>query len=211
MNRRFFSFFFSLFPFAVIAILALLPGCGSPVRNLDSKGSTIICFGDSITYGQGAAKDEAYPARLQAMVSREVINAGVSGDTTRDALGRVEEDVLEEDPYLVVVEFGANDHFTEIPEEETAANLRRIIAMIQDGGAIVAVCDVSAGASIIGEFDIYHDKLERLARETGSVFIPYLMKGILQKPSLRSDHMHPNAEGYRIIAERVYEKIKPYL
>jgi len=199
-----------ILPFFLVFAL-LFSGCAPSVRNVDSDGAVIICFGDSITYGQGAREGEAYPALLRTMVPGEVINAGISGETTREALRRVKKDVLDEDPYLVIVEFGANDRFTGIPEDETAANLRKIIKMIQDEGAMTAICDISAGSSIIGGLDVYHKKMKRLSKNTGSIFIPRLMEGILQDPSMKSDHMHPNAAGYRLIAERVYESIKPYL
>ncbi|MGD2279410.1 MAG: GDSL-type esterase/lipase family protein [Candidatus Omnitrophota bacterium] len=177
---------------------------------MDSEGTNIICFGNSITYGSGVERGQDYPSLLGDLLGEEVINAGVGGDTTRDALKRLDEDVLDNDPYLVIVELGANDYFKGVPKEEAVKNMETIITRIQEEGAMTAICDVSAG-SAFGIHDVYHDELKKMARRTGSIFIPYLMKGILQKPSLKMDNLHPNAEGYRIFSKRVYRAIKPYV
>ena len=76
---------------------------------------------------------------------------------------------------------------------------------------MTALCDASGGSSMLGAFNIYHKDMKKLARETGSIFIPHAMKGIIQNTSLKVDRFHPNAEGNKIIAERVYKNIKPYL
>ena len=95
----------------VYILIFALSGCGPAIRNMDSRGSLIICFGDSITYGSGAKEGDDYPSYLAGMVRREVINVGVPGETSGQGLERLEDDVLSEDPYIVIVEFGANDHF----------------------------------------------------------------------------------------------------
>ena len=194
----------------LVLTAVFLSGCGSSVKNTGSRGTQIICFGDSITYGQGARDGEDYPSRLREMVERDVINAGIPGETTEEGLRRIKEDVLDGDPYLVIIEFGANDYFRKVPEKDMLDNLEQMISLVQQEGAMVAVCDVS-GASVMGVYDIYHDELKRLAGRKGAIFIPYLMKGILQDPGLKSDPIHPNAKGYKVIAERVYKAIKPYL
>jgi acyl-CoA thioesterase-1 len=193
-----------------LVLTLAVPGCGTPVKNAGNPGSSIICYGDSITYGPRAVEGGDYPSYLALMVDREVINAGGSGDTTEDGLDRLETDVLEEDPYLVIIEFGANDYFKGIPKEETLDNLEEMILLVQEKGAMTALCDVSGG-DILGVYDIYHKDLKRLAARTGSIFIPYLMKDIIQDASLKSDQMHPNAKGYEIVAERVYRAIEKYL
>ncbi len=196
---------------SLMLVLALaVPGCGSGIRNTGNQGSAIICFGDSITYGQGAIEGEDYPSYLARMVKREVINAGVPGDTAEDGLDRMVTDVLAEAPYLVIIEFGANDYFKNMPKEETLENLEEMALIIQEKGAMTALCDVSGGA-VLGAYNVYHEDLRRLAARTGSIFIPYLMKGIIQDASLKSDQMHPNAKGYKIVAERVYRAIEKYL
>ena len=188
----------------------MISGCAPAIVNVDSEGTNIICLGNSITYGSGVERGEDYPSLLSDLLGEEVINAGVGGDTTGGALTRLQEDVLDKDPYLVIIELGANDYFKGVPKEEAIRNMEIIIERIQDEGAMTAICDVSGG-SAFGVHDVYHEELKKIARETGSIFIPYLMKGILQKPSLKMDNLHPNAEGYKIFANRVYKAIKPYV
>lgn len=191
----------------MLFLIIFLTSCSSPIKNLDSQGENIICFGDSITYGAGAEKGRDYPSILAKLIGRNVINTGVSGDTTSSALNRVVRDVLERDPYLVIVELGGNDFLQGLPKEETLANLRKIILKIQKKGSAVALADVSCGVFLSG----YRKDYKRLAKETGSILIPRLLGGILDNPSLKSDNIHPNSSGYKIIARRVYKSIKSYL
>ncbi len=135
------------------------------------------------------------------------MNIGVSGDTTECALQRLERDVLEKDPYLIIVELGGNDYLKGIPEERTLSNLEKIILKIQEKRAIVALCDISCGFFMSG----YRRKLKKLARKTGSIFIPRVLEDILTDPSLKYDNIHPNSEGYKIIAQKIYKAIRPYL
>ncbi|MBD3425789.1 MAG: hypothetical protein GF409_01000 [Candidatus Omnitrophica bacterium] len=196
--------------FISIIICVCVSGCTARVKNTGSGGTNIICFGNSITYGQGAEADQAYPFFLGEMVKRNVINSGAPGETSEDALERIDEDVLQADPYIVIIEFGANDYFQRLPEERTIVNLEAMIDRIHDRGAMVALCDISGG-SLFGIYNIYHDELKDLAKRKEAIFVPYLMKGIMTDPDLRSDKIHPNAEGYKIIAQRVYRAIEPYL
>jgi lysophospholipase L1-like esterase len=145
------------------------------------------------------------------MVERAVINKGCCGDTTQDGLSRIQSDVLSLEPYLVIVEFGANDYFQNIPKDTVLKNLRDITSKIQDTGAMVALCDVSGGRSFLKKHDIYHAALKQLAQDTQAIFIPFMMKGVIQRPRLLSDSFHPNAEGYRVIAKKIYNAIEPYL
>ena len=185
----------------------LTSGCSYPVKNLDSRGETIICFGDSITEGKGVSKGKDYPCLLSRFLDREVINAGVSGDTTARALKRLSRDVLEKKPYLVIVELGGNDFLCKIPKRATLDNLEEIVNRIQSRGAMVVLVDVSWGIILSGYRKDYGD----LAKRTGSIFIPSILKGVLDDPLRKYDCVHPNEEGCRIIAQRVYEKIKKYV
>jgi acyl-CoA thioesterase-1 len=195
----------------ICIVLLLTCSCAPAIKNLDSEGTEIVCFGNSITYGSGVARGEDYPSRLSELIGVEVINAGAGGDTTESALRRLESDVLDWDPYLVIVELGANDYLQDLPKEKSLENLRKIISSIQEEGSMVALCDVSGGPSILGAYNVHHKELKKLAAETGSIFIPHVMKGIIRNAALKSDRLHPNEKGYEIIAERVYNTIKPYL
>ena len=190
------------------SIVLLLVGCAKrEIKNINSKGKNIICFGDSITFGYGAEPGGDYPSALTKMTSVPVINAGIDGDTSTEAIKRIKSDVLDRDPLLVVVEFGGNDFLRKIPQEETLNNMREIIDKIQAQGAMVAVADISTGM-ILKE---YHSAFFNLAREKGAIFIPPILSGIITNPRLKSDFIHPNADGYNVIAQRIYRVITPYL
>jgi acyl-CoA thioesterase I len=187
---------------AVIAIVAawlFWPSKYARVANLDSRGANVIAFGDSLTAGYGAKEGEDYPSRLAALLGTTVINAGVSGDTTAAALARVQADVLEQNPRIVIVGLGGNDFMQGVPLSATENNLREIVRTIRGAGAMVVLLGFrfpSLGAS-------FEKMYERVAKEERCLLIPDLLDGILSNPSLKSDEIHPNARGYQMMAERV--------
>ena len=204
--------------FLFLILFLFVSGCSLKVKNLNSQGRTIVCFGDSITYGAGSSKGKDYPSILSDMIKNDyakknlfsklkVINAGLSGDTTEGALKRIDKDVLSKDPYLVVIEFGGNDFLKGIPLEETMNNLKKIIVRIQKYGAIAAVCDTTVSYFMRG----YRGHFAKIARDNKAIFIPAVLEGIFNSPKLKSDYIHPDDEGYRIIAQKIYRTIKPYM
>ena len=194
--------------FILIILGIFLAGCFEPkIKNLDSRGTNIICFGDSITFGYGANPGEDYPSALGKMVKLPVVNAGVDGDTTFAALERLENDVLVKNPRLVIVEFCGNDFLKKIPKEDTIKNLKVIIERIQDQGAMVALVDISAGMF----FREYRAAFRRLADEKKAIFIPVVLSKIITNPAMKSDFFHPNARGYKIVASRVHGAIARYI
>ncbi len=183
-------------------------GCtNTDIANLDSRGKNVICFGDSITQGFGAAAGQDYPTLLNQMTRFHIINAGIEGDTSGGALKRLKTDVLDREPLLVVIEFGANDFLTRVPLEETVSNMQKLITQVQAAGAMVAIADVSS-PEIMGYMT---RELQRLARQHKAIYIPRILDGIITNPKLKSDPFHPNAEGYKIIASRMYRALIPYL
>lgn len=183
-------------------------GCAKrEIKNIDSKGKNIICFGDSVTFGYGANPQESYPVVLSKMLDTPVINAGIDGDTSSEALSRLESDVLNRNPLLVVIEFGGNDFLRKFPKEVTVNNIKEMIQRIQARGAIVAIADVSAGMFLRE----YRSLFNALAKQEGVIFVPSILSGIITNPGLKSDFLHPNAEGYKLVAKKIYQKIMPYL
>lgn len=182
---------------SILFVAAL--GCTPNVKNLESRGSAVIAFGDSLTAGVGAREGTDYPSRVAAQTGIEIVNAGVSGDTTEDALRRLREDVLEKNPRIVIIGLGGNDFLRQVPLSATEANLRAIVQQIHDAGAMV----VLLGFRFPTFGPKYEDMYERVANETGCLLVEDVLDGILNNPKLKSDEIHPNADGYALVAERV--------
>ncbi len=193
--------------FAIIALWFLFflsSGCGKrEVVNIGSQGNNIICFGDSITFGYGAEPQESYPSILAEISGLPVINAGIDGDTSAEGLERINKDVLSRNPVLVIIEFGGNDFLKKVPLEQTSDNIKKMIDVIYGKGAMVAVVDISAGLLLKD----YRPLLRKIAKEKKAVFIPSILSGIVTNPKMKSDFLHPNGDGYKIIARKIYKVI----
>lgn len=190
-----------------IAVLAVvLTACGPPdVPNLESSGTTIVCLGDSITAGVGAGEDSGYPERLARRLGVPVVNAGVPGDTTADALARLPE-ALSRDPWLVIVEVGGNDLLRRVPEERIEANLRRIVEGVLEAGAVPMLVELEG--SLVGNLE---DVFERLEDDYRVLLVEDVLDDVLSDPRLKSDRIHPNAAGYARLAEEVAKEVEPLL
>jgi lysophospholipase L1-like esterase len=138
-----------------------------------------------------------YPSQLSKMIGRAVINAGRPGDTTADALRRLERDVLSQSPDIVLITLGGNDLKNGIAAETAFRNLKRIVTSIQAQGGRVVIGGLSFPLRDRG----YGRGYRRLAEETGARLIPHLLQDIMGNPRLMSDPIHPNGEGYTRVAE----------
>ncbi len=178
-----------------------------PVKNPRPAGENIICFGDSLTHGTGASQGMDYPSQLSRLIGRPVINAGIPGDTTSTALARLERDVLDRSPRIVLITLGGNDLKNRRDRDQAFRNLRAIITAIQGRGALV----------IVGGLDVplwgrgFQEQYKKVCEETGAVLVPDTLKGLLGNPEKMSDAIHPNDTGYGIMAGYFFEAIKPYL
>ena len=178
-----------------------------PVKNARPAGENIICFGDSLTYGTGASQGMDYPSQLSRRIGRPVINAGIPGDTTDTALARLERDVLDRSPRIVLITLGGNDLKNRQDRDRAFRNLKTIITAIQGRGALV----------IVGGLDVpiwgrgFQERYRKVCEETGAVLVPDILKGLLGNSDRMSDAIHPNDAGYGIMAGYFYEAMKPYL
>ena len=193
----------------VFVVIALL-GCGGDsfdsVRNLRSTNETIVCLGDSLTEGVGANGGEDYPAVLSRELAFPVRNHGRRGDTTALALARLSE-VLVGNPRLVIVLLGGNDFLRQVPRAETKKNLAELVRRIQAQGAMVAIAGMRLGIFTDEYSEIYEDT----AKQLGAFYMPQVMQGIVTEAKLKSDPIHPNGAGYRLMGQRIAEKIRPLL
>lgn len=201
----------ALFKLKLFLVMVVLGACGGEnfdaIRNLRSSGASIICFGDSLTEGVGAGAGADYPSVLSREIGFPIINAGQRGDTTEQALARLSDAVLSKNPRLVIVFLGGNDFLRQRPRAESRGNLAEIVRRVQAEGAMVAIAGMKLGLFTDEFAAIYQDT----AKEFGALYIPEVMKGILSEAKLKSDPIHPNGAGYRLIADRIAVKIKPLL
>lgn len=177
----------------------------------------IVAFGDSLTAGFGVSSDESYPAQLAKHLHErgfhyEVVNAGVSGETSAGGVRRVEW-ILKSRPTVVILELGVNDGLRGLPLQQTYTNLRSIIERLRDAGVMVILAGmripVNYGEAYTGEF---FDMYERLARELTLPLIPFLLEGVAAQPGLnQTDGIHPTAEGYTLVAQNVLHTLEPLL
>ncbi len=177
----------------------------SDILNLHSNGLNIICLGDSLTFGKGSTPGHDYPSLLSKAIGIPVINAGVNDDETEDALKRLDRDVLSKNPRLVIVLLGANDYLDRKPLSEAFQNLDEIVRRIQESGSMVALVEI--GASYLGS-DVEDGYLDIVHRRQAAL-IPHIYEGIWFNPRLKSDLLHPNDEGYQIMADRIIKVVQP--
>jgi len=177
----------------------------------------IVAFGDSLTAGFGAEPGRSYPDYLQKLLddhqlAYRVVNAGVSGDTTSDALARLA-DVISMKPFLVIVEFGGNDGLRGLPLDTTRVNLEQMIEAIQKSGARVILAGMTLppnyGREYIGPFEKI---FPALAAKYRAGLIPFLLEGVAGRRGLmQQDGLHATAEGNRIVAATVFRYLEPAL
>jgi len=182
----------------------LSASCGGEVPNLRSAGTTIVCLGDSITAGVGAA-GAGYPEILADLLGTPVLNHGVPGDTAAAGLARLDT-VLAEDPWLVIVELGGNDVLRRLPQEDTERALRGIVEGVLAAGAVPLLIELNG--PLLGSYGGLFDRLEADYR------VPVLegaLGDVLFDPRLKSDTIHPNDAGHRRLAEEVAARVRPWL
>jgi len=190
---------------AALAALALA-ACGSKVPQLPKLAASdvIVAFGDSLTYGTGAGEQESYPAVLGSLLGRQVVRAGVPGEVTAQGLERLPEVIEEHRPKLVIVCLGGNDMLRKVSEAEIRANLKAIIKAIKDEGIAVVLVGVPKPALITGPAEFYAE----IAKEFGIPYEDRVVTSVLYTPDMKADPIHPNAKGYRRMAEALAELLK---
>ncbi len=182
------------------------PSGRTAVKNMGNARRNIVAFGDSLTYGYGAGRGQDFPTLLEQALGRPVINLGRNGETAIHAATRVEE-ALAYEPYMVLIEFGANDFMQSLPFEQSIAAMENMVDAVQAAGAVAVIVD-TGGSSLMGK---YTKAYKKIAREKQAGFVPGILDGIFGKRNMMSDQVHPNAAGYKIVAEKVEHAIKPYL
>jgi acyl-CoA hydrolase len=195
---------------ALVMLVLLLVGCNdSPNYPTLTPGTVVLAFGDSVTHGTGAGQGQSYPVRLAQRSGWEIMNAGVPGDTAAAAKSRIEPLLQETMPRVVIVELGGNDFLRRRPEHEVKADLRIILQQVKAHGALpvlIGVPELSIIRATLGSLsdsDIYAE----LANEEGVLLVKDVLSAVLSDASLRADRIHPNAEGYRALANGIADAL----
>ena len=190
----------------IAACVAFLLAACDRAPTLPRLGShdVIVAFGDSLTHGTGASSDTAYPAVLASLTGRTVVNAGVPGDTTASALERLPNVLAEHKPRLVLLCLGGNDMLRKQPQAATENNLRLLVQTIRASGAEVVLIAVPEPKLFGGAPDFY----SRVADDLRLPLEDDVFNEVLKDNRLKSDPIHANAAGYRIVAERLAEVLQ---
>jgi lysophospholipase L1-like esterase len=187
------------------AAALVLAGCGdAPKLARLAPDAVVLAFGDSLTYGTGASETESYPAQLERLIVRKVVRAGVPGEVSAQALARLPASLEEHQPKLLVLCIGGNDFLRNLSQAEVAANLRRMIALAQGKGSEVLLVGTPEKGLLVTPPKFYAE----IARELRIPYEGKVIGEILRNSELKSDPIHPNARGYRLMAERIAELLQ---
>jgi acyl-CoA thioesterase I len=190
----------------MLAVLLAVAGCGEKTPRLAKLAASdvIVAFGDSLTHGTGAAEQESYPAVLSQLIGRPVVRAGVPGEVTAQGLHRLPEVIAEHRPGLVIVCLGGNDMLRKVNASEIRSNLRAILKILKDEGIAAVLVGVPQPALITSAPEFYAE----LAKEFGVPYEGRIVTSVLYAPDMKSDPIHPNAKGYRRMAEAIAELLR---
>lgn len=190
---------------AIILILTSTLFSYQKHKNIVNRASLIVFFGNSITAGKGAGVGEDFPSLIGKTLNVPIVNSGVSGSTTSNALLRINNDVVRKNPSIVVIELGGNDLLEHVDSEVSRRNFDLILSKIKPTGTKIVILDV--------KFFVFDKKYEtdwaNLAKKHNAIFVPDILEGVITDPSLKFDDIHPNAKGYQKIAEKLTPIIAP--
>jgi lysophospholipase L1-like esterase len=194
----------SVITLAFILVVSIA-GCDqTPRLSPLAEDAVILAFGDSLTYGTGANRSEAYPAQLQSLVSRTVINAGIPGEISQRGLHRLPVLLQQHKPDLVIICHGGNDILRRLNLQQTRRNIQQMIDLSREYGAEVVLVGVPDFGLLLSSATIYTELAEHNNLPIESSVLP----DILRNGSWKSDQIHPNAGGYSMLAERLAQLLK---
>jgi acyl-CoA thioesterase-1 len=191
---------------AGVALAGLLGACGRRSATLARlpTDAVVLAFGDSLTYGTGAGSGQNYPAQLETLIGRKVVASGIPGEVSAAGLARLPAVLDEVKPQLVILCHGGNDILRRLSESQTAENLRAMVRLAQSRGAAVVLIGVPKPGIFPSTADFYGD----IADEFKAPHEGGILKKVLTDNALKSDTVHPNAAGYRKIAEAIGDLLR---
>jgi lysophospholipase L1-like esterase len=189
---------------AALLVLALA-ACGErPKLEHLASDAVVLAFGDSLTYGTGATEDESYPAQLERLIGRRVVRAGVPGEVTAQALERLPQALDEHSPRLLLLCIGGNDFLQRLGTAQAEANVRAMVKLARSRGVDIVLIGTPEPGLTLAPPAFF-------AAIAADFRLPYedaALTQVLRDNALKSDPIHPNARGYRVIAERLAERLK---
>jgi acyl-CoA thioesterase I len=191
----------------MVSAVLVASGCSKstkPKGQTLAKEATLLCLGDSLTFGFGAAPNAGYPQQLEQITGHAAQNAGVNGDTSEGALARLPGLLEASKPGLVLISIGGNDFLRAAPLGPVQAALKQMVQIASASSQVVLIAQPKPAlmAAVIGSLDD-HPVYSEVAKETGVALFSDAWSYVLSRSELRSDQIHANAEGYRIFAERL--------
>ncbi|VAW50522.1 lipolytic enzyme, G-D-S-L family [hydrothermal vent metagenome] len=177
-----------------------LSSCSSeaPLLPLESN-ATILAFGDSLTYGTGTSRDKTYPAVLEKITGFNVINAGIPGEISSTGLARLPSLLNKHSPNLIIICHGGNDILRKMNLTQTRNNIQKMITLAQANNTQVVLIGVPEFGIFLNTLPLYPE----LAKQNNIPIAESILSEILAKSTLKSDQIHPNSQGYQLLAERI--------
>lgn len=198
MNRRHFCG-------ALAALLLPLAGCGDkPKLSRLGSDAVVLAFGDSLTFGTGAREEESYPVQLAALIGRTVVAAGVPGEISAAGLARLPAALEEHQPRLLLLCHGGNDFLQRRSKSAAAENVRAMIRLAKNKGVDVLLIGTPEPGFTVSPPEFY----EEIAAAFGIPYEGDVLGKVLKDGGMKADQVHPNARGYRLIAEKVAEQLR---
>jgi lysophospholipase L1-like esterase len=189
----------------LIALLLAAAACGErPKLERLPASAVVLAFGDSLTFGTGAAEAESYPAQLESLIGRQVVRAGVPGEVTAQSLERLPAALDEHAPRLLLLCIGGNDFLRRLGNAQAERNVRAMVQLAKSRGIGVLLIGTPEPSLMPSPPAFY----ATVAKELGVPYEHNAISEVLKDASLKSDPIHPNARGYRVIAERLAETLK---
>lgn len=194
-----------VFGLLIILASAFLTACSSDAKPPRLVGNAVVlAFGNSLTFGTGAKHTESYPAILERLIGRRVVNAGIPGEVTSEGLFRLPEVLERERPALLILCHGGNDLLRGLDQRQTADNLRAMIRLSRERGVVVVIIAVPSPGLALSPPPFYRE----IAAQMKIPIEEKTLTMVLSDGSLKSDYIHPNAAGYRKLAESIAALLK---
>jgi lysophospholipase L1-like esterase len=189
----------------ILALVLAAAACGQrPKLERLPANAVVLAFGDSLTFGTGADEAESYPAQLQTLIGRRVVGAGVPGEVTAQALERLPAALDEHAPRLLLLCIGGNDFLRRLGNAKAERNVRAMVQLAKGRGVAVLLIATPEPGLLPSPPAFY----AAVAKDLGVPYEDGVIAEVLKDASLKSDPIHPNARGYRVIAERLAERLK---